>query len=289
MTGGDLMVNGIRVAFDVHGAGPETVVLAGPIGAPGAAWTPFQVPALVEAGYRAVTFNPRGVSPSDVPHPPYSVGDMAGDAAGIIEALGFGAVAMIGYSMGALVTQELALGRPELLRGAALLGTLGRKDVMRRFLFDASLKALRSGQRLPREMEVVTRALQLFAPARLDDDRWAQAYLDMALSGSELDANGWTGLLGQQEATTAYDDRLDALSAITVPTLVIGFELDLLVPAKLTREVASAIPSARYIEIPGCGHGGPWERPDRVNPALIEFLSTLPPEPTSPSKAHQPG
>jgi pimeloyl-ACP methyl ester carboxylesterase len=285
----EVLVNGVRLVFDVHGSGSETVVLAGPIGAPGSAWAPFQVPALVAAGYRVVTFNPRGVPPSQVPPPPYSVADMAADAAALIAELASGPVAMIGYSMGALITQEVALARPDLLRGAVLLGTLARKDVMRRALFDASLATLRSGQRLPREMEVVTRALQLFAPARLDNDRWAQAYLDLALAGADADRDPEIrqGLLGQQEATTAYDNRLDALCAITVPVLVIGFELDLLVPATLSREVAHAIPAARYVEISGCGHGGPWEDPERVNPHLVEFLDRLPAQPTNKSNTHK--
>jgi pimeloyl-ACP methyl ester carboxylesterase len=159
---------------------------------------------------------------------------MATDAAGLIETLGCAPVAVIGYSMGAFVAQELALARPALLRGVALLGTLGRKNVFRRALFDATLHGLRSGVRLLRHLEVVTRALQLFAPARLDDERWAGAYLDRALAADGPAADGRRGLLGQQEATTAYDDRLEALAAITLPTLVMSFELDLLVPAVLT-------------------------------------------------------
>jgi pimeloyl-ACP methyl ester carboxylesterase len=61
-----------------------------PIGAPGSAWVPFQVPALVEAGFRVVTFNPRGVPPSQVPPPPYSVADMAADAAALVVELASG-------------------------------------------------------------------------------------------------------------------------------------------------------------------------------------------------------
>jgi pimeloyl-ACP methyl ester carboxylesterase len=278
---GECVVNGVRLVYDLHGAGSETVVLAGPLGAPGRAWVPYQVPVLVDAGYRVVTFSPRGVPPSEVPTPPYSVADMVSDVAGLIEELADGSVAMVGYSMGALVTQELALARPDLLRGAVLLGTLGRKDCMRRALFDASLDALESGQWRPPKLEAVTRALELFAPSRLDDDGWAQAYLGTANVGVEGDRDTMTGLLGQQEATTAYDDRLDALEAISVPVLVMGFELDLLVSAKLTREVAHAIPTARYVEIPGCGHGGPWERPERINPLVLEFLAELRPAPRS--------
>lgn len=50
--------------FHLQGDGTDTIVLAGPIGAPGKAWLPFQVPTLVEAGYRVVMFNPRGVPPA---------------------------------------------------------------------------------------------------------------------------------------------------------------------------------------------------------------------------------
>jgi pimeloyl-ACP methyl ester carboxylesterase len=275
VTGGQVTVNGVRLVYDVHGAGAMTVVLAGPIGAPGAAWVPFQVPALVAAGYRVVTFNPRGVPPSEVPAPPYSVAEMAADLAGLIEHVASHPVALIGYSMGALVAQEVALARAELLRGLLLLGTLGRKDAMRRALFDASAETLRSGQRLPRCMEVVHQALHLFGPTRLDDDRWIQGYLDWALAAPDPSPDSRAGLLGQQEATTAYDDRLNALRAVSVPTLVIGFELDVLVPAKLTREVAKAITGSRYVEIPAAGHGGPWEHPDPVNHAIVEFLAHL--------------
>ena len=275
--GGEVVVNGVRLAFDVHGAGPATVVLAGHIGAPGSASLPALLSALIDAGYRAITFDPRGIAPSDVPPPPYSIAEMAADAAGLIAEVADGPVAMVGYSMGALVTQELALLRPDLLRCAVLLGTLGRKDVMRRALFDASLASLRSGRRLPRDLSAVTGALQLFGPARLDDDQWAQTYLDSALVDNDANVD-WQGLIGQQEATAAYDERLDALAAITVPLLVIGFELDLLVPAKLTREVAGAIPGARYVEIAGCGHGGPSEAPDRINPLILDFLAEFRPE-----------
>jgi hypothetical protein len=47
--GGEANANGIRLAFDVHGSGSDPVLLVGPIGASGAFWVPFQVPAFVLA------------------------------------------------------------------------------------------------------------------------------------------------------------------------------------------------------------------------------------------------
>ena len=57
-----------------------------------------------------------------------------------------------------------------------------------------------------------------------------------------------------------------------VPSLVIGFEHDMLTAAVLCQEVAKVIPGCRYVEIGGVGHLGAFERPDEVNRALLDFF-----------------
>ena len=56
------------------------------------------------------------------------------------------------------------------------------------------------------------------------------------------------------------------------PCLVVGFEHDVITPPPACRAVAAALPSAQYVEIPGCGHFGFLERPDLVNTTLAGFL-----------------
>lgn len=58
-----------------------------------------------------------------------------------------------------------------------------------------------------------------------------------------------------------------------MPCLVIGFADDVRLPAYLAKEVADAIPSARYVELPDCGHYGYLERPDAVNAAIVTFFA----------------
>jgi pimeloyl-ACP methyl ester carboxylesterase len=58
-----------------------------------------------------------------------------------------------------------------------------------------------------------------------------------------------------------------------VPTLVVAFADDVMIPPPLSREVAAAIPGARYAEVPGAGHFGYLERPDEVNRLLLEFFA----------------
>ena len=70
-------------------------------------------------------------------------------------------------------------------------------------------------------------------------------------------------------------DALDRLGAITAPTLVIVGEQDLLTPPWIAREVADAIPEARFEVICGAGssHVVPIERPDDFNRLVSDFLA----------------
>ncbi len=57
--------------------------------------------------------------------------------------------------------------------------------------------------------------------------------------------------------------------------LVVGFADDVLAPAHLGREVAAAVPGARYTELADTGHLGFLERPAAFNTLLLDFLATL--------------
>jgi pimeloyl-ACP methyl ester carboxylesterase len=73
----------------------------------------------------------------------------------------------------------------------------------------------------------------------------------------------------------SYQDRLQALSAIDVPCLVMGFELDADTFAERAREVAEAIPSSRYVELAGAGHLTPVTDPQTVIQPVLEFFSEV--------------
>jgi pimeloyl-ACP methyl ester carboxylesterase len=264
-------IGGVQLSYDMAGDGEPVLLVCG-TGQPAFTWQLYQVPALVAAGYKVVTFDNRGVAPSDAPSPPYSVAGLAADAAGLIEHLGLGPARVAGLSLGAFITQELALARPDLVRAAVMMGTLGRQDRLRRALTDSWVEFDRSGIRLPRLYEAVSAAFMLFAPATLDDDEAIGRFLDFTLATPAWEG---PGRLGQHLADQAYDERLEALAGITVPATVIGFEHDMLTPPRLCREVAGAIPGCGYVEIPATGHAGPLEHPEPVNAALLEAFAAF--------------
>jgi pimeloyl-ACP methyl ester carboxylesterase len=268
----DANVHGLRLTYDQFGdPQADPVLLVAGTGQPSFTWQLYQVPALTGAGYRVITFDNRGIPPSDCPPAPYSVKEMAEDAAGLIEELGLAPCRVAGLSLGAFITQELALAHPELVRSAVMMGTLARGDVFRKALAQAWVEMAEQDLHLPRLAEVVQLAVEVYSPAVLSDDELMQRYIDFSLQTPRWEN---PGRLGQFQADVDYgqQDRLEALAGVRVPSMVIGFELDMLTAAPLSSEVAEAIPGCRYEVIPMCGHAGPLERPDEVNALLFEFF-----------------
>ncbi|HVW44157.1 MAG TPA: alpha/beta hydrolase [Amycolatopsis sp.] len=258
-------VNGIKIAYDDISSG-EPVLLVMGTAASGRVWHLHQVPALAAAGYRVVTFDNRGVSPVE---DDFTISDLVADTAELIEHLGIGPCRLVGTSMGAQVAAELALARPDLVSQAVLMATRGRRDAMREAMGAAERELRDSGIELPARYEAVIRAVQNLSPRTLNDDFAIQDWLDVF----EMSPTVWTAGVRAQLRLDIDGSRLDAYRAIEVPCLVIGFADDLRLPAYLAREVADAIPGARYVELADCGHYGYLERPDAVNAELITFFA----------------
>jgi pimeloyl-ACP methyl ester carboxylesterase len=258
-----LQANGIRIAYERSGQGENVLLIMGS-GAAGHVWTTYQTPALHRAGYRTITFNNRGIPPTDAPQGRYSLDEMVADTRGLIEALGIGPCRIVGFSLGAMIAQELAIKHPELVRCAVLMATRGRPDVLRRALMAADRELLENGVKLPRSYDAVTTALQMLSPATLNDDAAVSSWLEvLELAGDAGAGQGFVDL---------FTDRRAMLRSISAPCRVIAFSDDLIAPPHLGAEVSEAIPNSDYVEIPKGGHLGHLERPDEVNAAIIDFL-----------------
>ncbi|MFB7464854.1 alpha/beta fold hydrolase [Streptomyces sp. NPDC056224] len=260
-------INGISLGYDVTGRGKPVVMVMG-TGASGRAWHLHQVPALVAAGYQVVTFNNRGIPPTDTCADGFTIDDLVADTAALVDHLGLGPCRFVGTSLGAHITQELCLARPDLVTEAALIATRGRKDVMRRFRDLAERELHDSGVRLPPRYAATVRAMEFLSPATLNEDKEIQDWLELFEVSPASAAPGYRAQLGVEMAA----DRLTAYREIRARCLVIGFSDDLVLPPHLSREIADVIPDSRYVEIENAGHYGYMERPDRVNAELLNFF-----------------
>ncbi|MFD4601297.1 alpha/beta fold hydrolase [Streptomyces sp. NPDC058464] len=260
-----VFTNGIRIAYERSGRGERVLMIMGSAAA-GRVWTMHQTPALAEAGYQAITFDNRGIPPSDVPAGKYSLADMVADTRGVIEALALAPCRIVGASLGALIAQELMIDSPRLVRCAVLIATKARSDAMRNAQARAEQALEESGITLPPAYHAATAAMQALSPATLNDDGTAPMWLDTFRLAPNDNAGG-----GQVWIDTSQDRRA-ALREVAVPCRVIAFEHDLITPPHLAAEVAEALPDCDYVEIPACGHFGYLERPHEVNSAITEFL-----------------
>ncbi|MFF4121512.1 alpha/beta fold hydrolase [Streptomyces sp. NPDC001714] len=259
-------VNGVRLSYERSGGGQPVLLVMG-TGASAHVWTMRQTPALHRAGYETITFDNRGMPPSDAPPGKYSLDDMVADTVGLIEALDLAPCRIVGVSLGAMIAQEVAAARPELLGAAVLMATRLRADAFRRALHQADQVLAEKGQRVPAAHSVIASALQMLSPQTLNDDAAVRTWLDLfELTYAPTPPGGgqvWVDFTG---------DRRQALSTVRVPCRVIAFADDVITPPHLAAEVAETIPDCDYLEIAGCGHLGFLERPDEVNAAIIEFL-----------------
>ncbi|MGE2832769.1 alpha/beta fold hydrolase [Mycobacterium sp. SMC-4] len=255
------------LAYDDRGSGEPVLFIAGRGGA-GRTWHLHQVPVFARAGYRCVTFDNRGVGATENASD-FSTETMVSDVAGIIERLGLAPVRIVAVSMGSFIAQELMVARPELVRSAVLMATRGRHDRTRTFFGEAERAMTASGVQLPKEYEAKIRLLESFSPKTLNDDNAVRDWIDMFTMWPQK----YTPGLRAQLSIAPQGSRLPAYQSIQTPALVIGFEDDVLLPSYLGREVANAMPNARFLEIPATGHLGFIEKPEAVNTAILNFFA----------------
>ncbi|KOG89853.1 alpha/beta fold hydrolase [Streptomyces varsoviensis] len=260
-------INGTTLGYDVYGTG-EPVVLVTGTAAPGRVWRSHQVPALRAAGYQTITLDNRGIGPSGPCEEGTTLADLAADVAGLIDHLGAGPCRLVGFSLGAIIVQELLLARPELAAQAVLMATCGRADALISAMAAADVELCDSDVKLPPRYAAYVQAIQNLSPRTLNDEQRLQGWLDI-FEMSPVTPAGVRHQLGLQ----AIADRLAAYRRVRCPCLVIAFRDDLIARPHLGREVADSIPGGSYTEIAGCGHYGYLERPDEVNSAIIDFFA----------------
>lgn len=261
-----IMVNGVNLHYDDYGSGDPVVLITGS-GATGKMWSPHQVPALNAAGFRVITVDNRGMPPSDPCPEGFTIDDMVVDTARLIERLGLGPCRIVGFSLGAMVVQELLLTHPELITQAVLSATRGRTDALRAAISAGESELAESRVVLPRQYAAVIHAMQFLSPATLRDERRIRDWLDifeMSLVSHETNRS--------QHGLELLEGRLEEYRKITSPCLVIGFRDDLIAPPHLCREVADSIPGCKYEELADCGHYGYLEQPEEANSLIISFF-----------------
>jgi len=261
-------VNGVTLNYtiDNEGSAGETVVLINGLADDLESWG-FQVPALVDAGFRVLRFDNRGIGKSDRPAGPYTSRMMADDAKALVDQLGLKDFHLLGVSMGGMISQEYALAYPGDLRSVTLACTYGKADPFCQTMF-AMWADIAQRIDVPFVMRDV--ALWAFTGPFFEDRPQDATEFAAAMAALDMSVEAYLAQLN----VIQQHDALDRVGRIEVPTFVLAGEEDILIPVRLSRRLQEAIPGSRWGTVPG-GHACLWESPDPFNAAFVDFVRSL--------------
>jgi 3-oxoadipate enol-lactonase len=246
---------------DLHRSGAgHPVLLLHPLGVDRSFWD-GAVPAL--GGHEVLTYDFPGHGATPVPAQPYTVEDLADQAAGLLVGGGYGQVDVVGVSLGGLVAQRLAVDHPELVRRLVVVDAVAVyppalkeqwRDRAARTpseglgpLVDPTLALWFTADRLAQGGDVVERVRQTF----LTGDPLGYARACQALEQADL-----TGVI----------------DGIAAPTLVVCGVDDAPPFTAASRALADALPGAELVWLSPARHAGVLEQPDQFQQALTRFL-----------------
>lgn len=172
--------------------------------------------------------------------------------------------ALAGLSMGGYIAYAILRAAPDRVVKLALLDTASKAET-------------------PQQTERRVPQIELARSGRFSEIHELQwpffvhtnRHGDMALKEivrRMADETGPEAFLRQQRAIMTRPDATPMLPSIHCPTLVLVGDGDELTPPRLSHEIAEAIPSARLVVIPDCGHLSTLERPEAVAAAMVEWM-----------------
>ena len=275
---------GIELCFQTVGdpeAAPMLLIMG--IGSQMIAWPDEFCERLAARGFHVIRFDNRDAGRStwltelgvpsvtkawqkQLDDPPYLFSDMAGDAVGLLDALGIEAAHVVGTSLGGFVAQTLAIEQPErVLSLASVMSSTGSGDVGQPS--EAAMQVLMSAPPDDAEglAEFMVRARRVIGSTGFEhDEEWIR---ETARSSHRRGLNP-DGTQRQLVASICSGSRHERLARITAPTVVLHGTADSLIDASGGRATAEAIPGAELVLIEGWGHDWPRGLWDRIAEAI---------------------
>jgi pimeloyl-ACP methyl ester carboxylesterase len=278
--------NGVELEYETFGkAGDPALLLIMGLGAQLTLWPEDLCHKLVAKGFYVIRYDNRDVGLStkldaagvpDMPSifagkakPPYTLDDMAADAAALLDALGVEKAHIVGASMGGMIAQLVAANHPEkTLSLTSIMSTTGNPAVP-----PATPEAMQAlTTRLPADTPMdalVDHAVKTYgvigSPIYSYDTPVERARIRAGLERSIYPA----GFARQMAAIVANGDRREKLKGVTAPTVVIHGAADPLVNVAGGKDTAASIKGAELIVIPDMGHDLPPFTLDQVVDAIV--------------------
>ena len=255
----ELDVDGVKLAYEERGGGQPVLLVHG---TGGAVWDPL--PELLdEAGFRAIWYHRRGFGASahsPIKDPPRHMRD----AAALLEALDAAPAIVVGHSMGGVLSLDLAVRRPDVVRALVLI------EPPLHFKKNPSVKMVRSlvGAQITRRVRGDRQAAASFM-------RWATSTTDGAngydATPPELQAEllgNSAAIMRELDSGTGEHVKPEEIGRIECPLVVLVGGITLPEYGKAAQRIAAARPATEIVDVPGAGHVLPVTHPEAVVDAV---------------------
>lgn len=237
--------DGARIWYASYGDGSPVILLHGGNGHSGN-WG-YQVPALVNSGYRAIVIDSRGHGRSTRDARPYTYELMASDVVAVMDALQVERAAIVGWSDGACIALVLADKAPARAAGV--------------FFFACNMDP--SG-------------VKQFEPSPILDRCFSRHTKDYAqLSATPDEFKTFVEDVGLMQRTQPDYSAKD-LAEIEVPVSIVLGEFDEFIKRDHAEYLSRSIPNAEFVLLKDVSHFAPLQRPERFNAAVLAFAGRIP-------------
>lgn len=270
------VATGVELCYQTFGdPDGDPLLLVMGLSSPMTWWDDALCEQLAETGFHVVRFDNRDVGRSTVmkgrvgraelvrsflgrgKRPPYTLSDMAADAVGLLDHLGWKAAHIVGASMGGMIVQTMAIEHPDrVLSMTSIMSTLGRRTVGWQH---PSLMPMMLARRAPGREAYVAGSARMWQaigspgyPVPVESvHKRAEETFDRGINPA--------GVLRQMVAILNQPDRTRELRALKIPSAVIHGSADKMVHVSGGRATAAAIPGCELLIIDGMGHDTPAE------------------------------
>ncbi|MGA2284834.1 MAG: alpha/beta hydrolase [Dehalococcoidia bacterium] len=308
-----ITANGINIHIAEQGKGPLVLLLHG-FPELWYSWR-HQLPALADAGYHAVAPDVRGYGRTDAPGPVenYSMRNLTGDAAGVLDALGAERAVVVGHDWGAPIAWHCALLFPDRFSAVVALSVpyVPRSptppiEAFKRIFKDnffymlyfqkpgvaeSELEAnVRESMRLtlytwsgdaPKGAAFIRKPKNAKLLEGMSESDRLPEWLteeDLAYYVAEFQRTGFRGGLNRYRNLDRDWEELAHLEDAKVqqPALFVAGDRDPVLGFTRMDAMRTDVPNLwKIVMLPGCGHWTQQERPSEVNQELLEFLAAL--------------
>jgi len=261
---GLVQVSDIRMGYRIFGKGYPLILITG-FGSTMVLWERRLIRRLTEH-FQVIIFDHRGAGRSDVGEKSFTLERFADDTAGLMNALGVPSAHILGWSMGGLIAEELALKYPD--------------KVDRLILYAAHC----SGDLHPPTREVIE---QICRGSGLPDFQDSLKFVCMLFPDDWVEKNQHRirglflkpmstipveELRKQAQAIENWNGVCERLRGVMCPTLLVHGDSDILTPLEESKNMARLIPDSRLEIMKGGGHGVIFQERERFADIVLDFL-----------------